>query len=143
MKKFLKVQHHGEIASIGLLLIRVVVGFAFMHHGWTKINNPFAWMPAGSGTPAIFQALAALSEFGGGMAWMLGLVVPIASLGIVSTMLVALRFHILLRGDPFVGHGSSYESALVYFSIAVLMLTAGPGKFSLDPASGAWRRSDA
>lgn len=36
--------------------------------------------------------------------------------------------------DPFVGSGSSYESAALYFAIAMLAVLAGPGKFSLDYA---------
>ena len=132
MKNWFKTPKQSNASSIGLLLIRLVVGLAFMYHGWSKIQNPFSWMGPDSGTPGIFQALAALSEFGGGLSWALGFLVPFFSLGILSTMVVALRYHILVKGDPFVGQGGSYEVALVYFSVAVLLLTAGPGKLSVD-----------
>jgi putative oxidoreductase len=123
-------------ASLGLLVLRLVVGLAFMLHGWGKIQHPFTWMGPDSGTPGIFQALAALSEFGGGLAWMLGLLTPLASLGLLSTMAVAVRFHAIVRGDPFVaqGPGAAYEPALVYLCFALLLLLAGPGRFSLDRA---------
>lgn len=118
--------------SAGLLLVRLVVGLALVLHGWGKIQNPFSWMGPASGVPSILQALAALSEVGGGIAWMLGVLTPLASFGILCTMAVAAATHIG-RGDPFVGKGGpSYELALVYFAVSVLLLLAGPGLLSVD-----------
>ncbi len=57
----------GWAGSAGVLLVRLVMGAAFILHGWTKIQHPGAWMPAESPVPAVFQALAAVAEFGGGM----------------------------------------------------------------------------
>ncbi len=123
----------GGPAAVGLLVLRLVAGAAFMLHGWPKIQNPFGWMPAGSSIPGVFQALAALSEFGGGLAWIVGLLTPIASAGILCTMAVAIWTH-LSRGDPFVatGPGGAYELAGVYFAVALLLILIGPGRFSLD-----------
>jgi len=87
-------------ADIALLLIRIVVGLAFMIHGWPKIQNPFGWMPAGAPVPGVFQALAAISEFGGGLGWILGLLTPLAALGIAFTMAVAFSTHTFISGDP-------------------------------------------
>jgi putative oxidoreductase len=105
-----------------------------MYHGYGKIQNPFAWMGPKSNFPGIFQALAAVSEFGGGLAWILGLLMPLASFGIGCTMAVALWTHSMVRHDPFVakGGGPSYELASVYFCAALLFLLAGPGRFALD-----------
>ena len=87
----------------------------------------------GAFAPGFFQALAAVSEFGGGLAWILGLLTPLASLGIASTMVVAVAMHAIMRGDPFVSSsGPSYELAVLYFCIAVLLIAVGPGRFSLD-----------
>lgn len=128
----LKIPRQARSASFALLVLRVVAGLAFMLHGWSKIQNPFGWMGQEAGSPALLQGLAALSEFGGGLCWILGLLMPIASFGILSTMGVAVLFH-LSKGDPFVAHGAgSYELALVYFSIALVLMFCGPGKFSLD-----------
>jgi putative oxidoreductase len=134
MKNIFKIQSQSCLASSGLFFVRLVVGLAFMHHGWGKMQSPFHWMGAESPVPAFLQFLAALSEFGGGLAWVLGLVTPLASFGIACTMLVALQFHIFMRHDPFVAAtgGPAYEIAMVYLSVAVLMFTAGPGKLSLD-----------
>jgi len=124
----------GAGASTGLLIVRLVVGLAFMHHGYGKIQNPMGWMGPDANVPGILQAAAAVSEFGGGLAWILGLLTPLASLGIGYTMAVAVRMHAFVLHDPFVSltGGRSYELALVYLSVAILLLLAGPGQFSLD-----------
>ncbi len=115
--------------AIGLLILRVIIGAAMLAHGWGKIQAPFSWMPPEAPTPGILQALGAVSEFfGGGLGWMVGFLTPLASLGMLATMTVALLFHIG-RGDPLVG---GYELALVYWGFAWLMLLLGPGRYSLD-----------
>jgi putative oxidoreductase len=124
----------GGAGAFGLLAIRVAVGAAFTFHGWPKIQNPTGWMPAEMGVPGALQACAAVAEFGGGIAWILGLLTPLASLGILCVMIVALAKVHLPHGDPFVSPkgGPSFESALVYLAVAVALLTLGPGRVSLD-----------
>lgn len=131
MKNLFKTTVFNTQVSIGLLLFRLVVGLAFMFHGWGKIQNPMSWM-GDSGPPGFLQLLAAVAEFGGGLAWILGLLFPLSSLGILCTMAVATHFHAIVRGDPFVGKEGSYELALVYLVVSVLFILMGPGKFSLD-----------
>ena len=130
----LKPLHQSDRVSAGLLLLRLVAGAAFLHHGYGKIQNPFAWMGPDAGFPGVFQALAAVSEFGGGLAWMLGLLTPLASSGLACTMAVAVWMHAAVLHDPFVAlqGGRSYELASVYLCVAVLLLLAGPGRFSVD-----------
>jgi len=102
-----------------------------MFHGYKKIQNPFGWMGIDSGTPAIFQVLAAVAEFGGGAALILGILTPLAAFGIACTMIVAAAKHIG-KGDPFYGKGGSWELAAIYLTIAVLLILVGAGKYSLD-----------
>jgi putative oxidoreductase len=122
--------------AMALLLVRLVMGAAFILHGWPKIQNPMGWMNAMGmqGVPSFLQALAALAEFGGGIALISGLLTPIAAFGIVCQMLGALFLVHFPKGDPFVGPpgGSSYELALVYLVMAVLLIALGPGRWSLD-----------
>lgn len=132
--KLFAVGRHAVPADLSLLLLRGVAGVAFMFHGWKKIQSPFDWMGPDAFAPGFLQALAALSEFGGGLAWVLGLLTPLASVGIAATMAVAVHLHAIMRGDPFVavGGGASYELAAVFFCVAVVLLTLGPGRLSLD-----------
>ena len=134
IKRFYAVSGHSMFADAALLLIRVVAGLAFTMHGWGKIQNPFGWMGPEGFAPGVLQALAAISEFGGGLAWILGLLTPLASFGIAATMAVAFSFHAFMRGDPFVSMtgGPAFELAALYFSIAFLLIATGPGRFSLD-----------
>jgi putative oxidoreductase len=136
VKRIFSAPEQGKAVSMALLLLRIVVGLAFMHHGWGKIQHATSWMGPDAATPAAFQLLAAISEFGGGLAWIVGLLTPLAALGILSTMTVAVWTHAIRHGDPFVASkgGPAFELALVYLSIALLLLAAGPGRWSLDRA---------
>lgn len=120
--------------SAGLLVLRLMAGLAFVFHGYGKIQNPFGWMGPDAGIPGVFQALAAVSEFGGGLTWMLGMLTPLASFGLACTMTVAVWTHAAVLHDPFVAlrGGPSWEPAGVYLCVAVLLLLAGPGRFSAD-----------
>lgn len=123
----------GRIGSVGLLVLRLVMGAAFVLHGWPKIQNPFGWMGPEAPFPAILIGLAALAEFGGGLALIFGLLTRLASLGIISTMVVAIGMVHVPQGDPFVGQGGpSWELAAVYLASAILFLLLGPGRISLD-----------
>jgi len=136
LQRFFSVPRHSLPADAALLLIRLVSGLAFALHGWGKIQNPFGWMGPDAFAPGIFQALAALSEFGGGLAWMAGSLFPLAGMGIASTMAVAFSMHAFMRGDPFVSAtgGMASEPAAVYFCVAALLIALGPGRFSADRA---------
>lgn len=132
MKKYLlgcqNVSTSSNGASAALLVVRLVAGLAFAIHGFGKIQHPFAWMGPDAPVPGILQALAAVAEFGGGILWIFGLLTPGACILILPTMTVAMTFH-LQKGDGFVG---GYELAAVYWTIALLLLLVGPGKFSVD-----------
>ncbi len=126
-------QFVGGRGAVGLLILRLVMGSALILHGWPKIQHATGWMGPGAPVPAAFQFLAAFSEFFGGLAFLTGLLAPIAALGVAATMLTALVTVHFKSGHPFVSpHGPSYESALGYLAVAMLMLLTGPGVLSLD-----------
>ena len=130
----MQVQSFSNFQATALLILRLIVGIAFVIHGSGKIQSPFSWMPPEAGIPGILQFLAALSEFGGGIALIIGLLTRLASLGLAFTMLGATLMHAFIKGDPFVNMtgGGSYEPALGYLGMAILFIAMGPGKFALD-----------
>ena len=123
---------HGGRAALGLLILRVVTGVALMIHGWPKMQNPLHWMDKMGSTPAIFQALAAFSEFFGGLGLIVGLLTPIACFGIAATMIGAIFLG--NAGAPWIGKpgGKSFELASLYLLAAVAIFFIGPGFYSLD-----------
>lgn len=133
MKRYLKPVAQPKMISTALLILRLVMGFAFVLHGWGKIQNPFSWAGPQSPFPGIFLLLAAIAEFGGGISMILGFLTPAFSVLIAVTMTVATGLHAVILGDPFVSKGAgAYELALVYAAISLVILTVGPGKFSVD-----------
>jgi putative oxidoreductase len=133
----------GGAGSVGLLVLRLVVGIAFLHHGWSKIQEPMTWMNKFPNPPPGFlQAAAAVAEFGGGIALIIGFLTPLFAFLIACNMAVAAATVHIPHGDPFVGHGGpSWELAAVYFSVAVCLLLVGPGQLSLDSLLFGRRRS--
>jgi putative oxidoreductase len=122
------------LGSVGLLILRVTVGTAFLFHGWPKIQTPTHWMPAGAAVPGPLQAAAAVAEFGGGIGLILGLLTPLACLGIAGTMAFAIVMVHIRAGQPFVDPkgGPSWELAAAYLASVILILLIGPGRYSLD-----------
>lgn len=123
---------HGK-GALALLALRLVAGPAFILHGWPKFQHAFNWM--GDAVPGWLQALAAFAEFGGGIAILIGLLTPLASLGIACVMFYAMFMVHIPKGDPFVGsreHPGSWELAAVYFAIMIVLMLRGAGQYSID-----------
>src|SRR5271165_1013938 len=115
-------QFVGRPAAVGLLVLRLVAGTAMMFHGWPKIQHATSWMGPDAPVPGVFQALAALAEFGGGLCWVLGLLTPLASFLLVCNMAVATGMVHIPAGHPFVASahgGPSSELAFDYLAIAL------------------------
>jgi len=142
IKRFFYGDFIGGRAAAGLLLLRVAAGAALMTHGWDKIQHPFSWMPPAAGIPPFLQFLAAFSEFFGGLAFVVGLLTPLAALGVICTMFVAA--FVALGKAPFIasGAGASKEPALTYLFISLLFFFAGPGVYSLDHFLFGRKRAD-
>jgi len=126
--------------DIGLLLLRLVVGFTFAAHGAQKL---FGWFggPGLAGTAGFFEKLgfvpgkrsalfAGLTELGGGIALALGLMTPLASALALAVMLVAAGSVHLKNG--FFGSKGGYEYNLVLGAAALSLAFTGPGLLSLD-----------
>ena len=130
--------------NLGLLILRVVVGLTVAAHGAQKV---FGWWggPGIAGwTVAVTKLrirpaapwawVAALSEFGGGLLFALGLLSPLGSLGIAGAMLVAIATVHWANG--FWNGKRGYEFNLTLLASVAAVALAGPGAYSLDQALG-------
>lgn len=118
--------------SCGLLALRIAIGVIFILHGYGKLfghapgMEMFTGMVAGLGfpAPALFAYAAALSEFLGGIAILLGVATRVFSALIGIVMLVA-----LVGVKKFAFPMADIDLALLMISIALFCM--GPGKYSV------------
>jgi putative oxidoreductase len=117
-----------------LLVLRVVVGTAFVLHGAPKMAHPTTWMDAlPHHPPAFLQVAAAVAEFFGGFMLIAGIATRIAAALIAVDMTVAITTVHLPAHTPLVtSHGDSMELPFVYLFAAAVFMLAGPGRWSLD-----------
>jgi putative oxidoreductase len=127
--------------SYGILLLRVVVGLAFIGHGTQKL---FGWFggygPQGTGgffaskgyrAGVLMAVMAGLAEAGGGALLALGFLTPVAGALLAIVMLNAIGSVTFKRAFML---GSELEIA--YLTVAVSLAAIGGGRFSIDRALG-------
>jgi putative oxidoreductase len=119
--------------DLGLLLLRLGFGIAFIFHGYPKLfmggAAGLAKGLAAAGIPGGVLAayLAGMAEFFGGIALILGIFFRPATLVMAFTMLIALIYH-LSKGDSFVKYSHALESGILFLAL----IFTGPGRFSFD-----------
>jgi putative oxidoreductase len=134
----------GKRVDAGLLALRLGVGGALAAHGAQKL---FGWFggygPDGTGQfmgslgfPGSGKQnamLAGLAEFGGGALLALGLATGPAGAAVTSEMAVAGSTH---APNGFFNTGGGYELPATFGLVGTVLALTGPGRFSLDHASG-------
>ena len=138
----------GQLNGWALLSLRLIVGYGFFAHGlakWTRGPEKFAKLLALIHTPQPAAAAWAVTgvELLGGIAIMIGAFVVIASIPLVTSMLVAMfSIHVhygfsaintigLSRTGPVYGP-PGYEINLLYIGALVVLALVGPGVLSVD-----------
>ena len=131
LKKIFYVGDSSLMVSVGLLVLRVIVGGFMMTHGIGKLKMLMAGGeiqfldPIGIGMQ-LSLTLAVLAEFFASILIILGLGTRLAAFPLLFTMFVA--GIIVHAADPF----GVKEMALLYGSIYLTLMITGPGKISLD-----------
>jgi putative oxidoreductase len=128
------------MASIGLLLIRLVFGLTFAGHGAQKLFGWFGghglkgtagWMESIGLKPGKMMAFAAgLSELIGGLFFALGLLTPLAALLMIVPMIVAIAKVHGPNGYWITQNGYEYNLAIIAVAVGVALI--GPGQYALD-----------
>jgi putative oxidoreductase len=118
------------------LLLRVVVGISMIMHGYPKLKNPkqaVQWTK-GMGVPAIATYLAIILEFFGGIALVIGLIVPIVAFFIALEMIgIAVMKKTKMKATYLTRqNASSYEIDILYLLLAITLLVLGAGALSID-----------
>lgn len=127
----------------GLLFLRVVIGAIFFAHGSQKLLGWFgggglkgtaAWLGGmGFKAPGVMALMVAGAE-SSGLLFAFGLLTPLAALGMVSAMVVAIAT-VHWKNGFFAGSGG-YEFNLALIAVATAVAATGPGRFSIDRALG-------
>jgi putative oxidoreductase len=131
---------HTGCTSLGLLILRLVIGITFMAHGSQKLFGLFGGGGL-SGTAAMFEGLgihpplfmallSGCAEFFGGLFLFLGLLTRPVGLVLMINMAVAILTVHLPRG--FFGSNGGFEYPLALFTIGLMYLITGPGCYAID-----------
>lgn len=130
--------------SVGLLVLRLVVGGIMMAHGAQKVLGSFNGPgPAGMVgmmqnmglKPARLWAIAASwAEFGGGILLILGFLTPLGGIAVASGMVMAILLVHFKNG--FWASKGGYEMNLLILAAAVSLVFTGPGRHSFDYGLG-------
>ncbi len=128
--------------DVALLLLRLAVGVTFLLHGVDKLGDLSGtegfFDSLGIPLPGLMAPLVALLEVGGGLALVVGLLVPLAGVALALNMLVAgLTAH---TGSGFFVMDGGFELVLVLGAAALSLAVAGAGRFSADAALGLGER---
>lgn len=138
----------GVISQCGPLLLRLIVGYGFIVHGYAKLARgpeTFAVVlhTLGAPLPLLLAWLTVLVELVGGIAILIGAFVPIVSLPMAVVLLTALFtihlpygfFSVKLvevteNGTKFGPVG--YEIILLYLASLAALVLGGAGPMSID-----------
>ncbi len=130
------------------LILRLVVGFGFMAHGWAKLSAGTAGfekllIQTGVPLPHITSYIVPYVELLGGFAIFIGALTVIVAIPLIATMLVAIitvQFKFgyssvktigLTAGGPLFGP-PGYEINLLYIAALIALMLYGPGLYSVD-----------
>jgi putative oxidoreductase len=130
--------------SVGLLILRLVVGLGLAAHGAQKLFGWFGgygWKGTGGYMESfglrpgpLFAFAAGAAELTGGLALGTGLLTPVAATLVASTMLVAARTDHAGKGLWIYNGG--FEYVLTNAAVVIGFAFAGAGEWSLDHAIG-------
>jgi putative oxidoreductase len=120
--------------DLALLIVRLVLGIVMLYYGWPKVKDPAKNARDFDGTgfrPGwLWGGIVLVTEFGGGLAVLVGLLTWVAAALIGVEMLLGFVVKATKWRKPFTDY--SYDLQLA--ALALVLLAFGPGRFSIDAA---------
>ncbi|MEM1060943.1 MAG: DoxX family protein [Planctomycetota bacterium] len=137
---------------MALLFVRVIFGIGIALHGVGKIESPTDWLTnamiaggvaaedaAAKSPPPAAQALAAYSEFVGGLMLAAGLFTRLHGILLAGTMVVAIGTAHGPQGDPFYrSHDELNAPVVVLKDVVNVTLPEWLAKGGADAGAGKW-----
>jgi putative oxidoreductase len=126
------------------LVARIVLGVVLIAHGWQKLaqygigGTAGAFAQMGVPLPAVSAVFAAVIELVGGLALLAGAATVVAGVLVVLDMVGA--FVLVHIGNGVFVTDNGFELVGVIAAAALLLVAAGPGRFSVDHALAGRRR---
>jgi putative oxidoreductase len=125
-----------ETAPYGLFILRVVLGIAFLVHGWMKLSggvDNVAGFFGNIGIPAaaLMAWIVTIVELVGGILLIVGAFTQIVGILLFIDMIGAIIFA-RLGGEFIEGGGISWEKEAVFAAAALCLALAGPGLWAVD-----------
>jgi putative oxidoreductase len=140
--------HRVSIARWAPIPLRLIVGYGFMQHGFAKLmrgTSSFAAILHQLGVPAphLMAQFTILTEIAGGLAVLLGALVPLFSVPMAGLLLVAIATVHLPYGFSSIKLTSvtggraqfgppGYECDLLYLACLAALVLGGSGPMSID-----------
>lgn len=114
-----------------LLVLRIVLGVAFIYHGWSKVSGMEGTiqMFSSMGVGMWLTYIASYVEFLGGIALLLGMATRLTTALLTVFMLAAIYLVHLSKGYSMMNGG--YEYQLLIIAGLIVLWLVGPGKLSL------------
>ncbi len=127
--------------DLGVLALRLAFGFQLVKVSWQNALQPAENLPKftryldglGFPLPHVASALAAYTEFLGGILLILGLFTRWANVALLINFTVAFLFAHLAIGDTY----QNAFASLNLLAVNLFLLLNGPEKYSLDARRGA------
>lgn len=131
LKNLFSVGKNPARVDVALLILRVMVGALMLTHGYGKFQNLLGGGPIQFGDPlglgvTLSLILAVFAEVFCSLFLIVGIATRLATIPLIVTMSVAA--FIVHAQDAF----RVKEMAILYLLIYVVLLLAGPGKYSID-----------
>jgi putative oxidoreductase len=123
--------YFANFTDVSLLLLRLMVGIVFLGSGYNDLKQPDD-RAKGLGLPKTFVLFLAYAELAGGLGVIAGVLVQLASIGLILIMLGAVQKKIFVWRTGFWGkNGLGWNYEFIFISMLLVILCTGGGRYAI------------